>query len=397
MTHDLQECINATRRAEQKVRSLTATRRQKQQLWTKWLDDMKLSYMKEQQRHQRDMERLSKELEEAIRAQEAARASCRAVAIGELAVEDEAMGDDAAGWDGMLQEWRAERADSENSDAVLRRALAAPQRLRSEGSTQQFSTPPRRGVPSMPLTPPAPSAAAMTQSTMPEAIVKDPYMTSPSHSTLPDGMEEHVAAEATASPTQQRPRQAKPRQSVKHFANGYPSFGHSWGRACGQAGPQACSVFRAYGEEPGHAAFPFAGAPQWASQRATTTATAVDPRGRQWCGSSAPAAYRRDWQGVWQGKRGDQSHDPRERHGRGRSDGASAARRDLDPSWQPQSQSQAPYEGQQLGSPVLVRGNPVGGCLFSKKPAAPRLYGRDFGVWPWDSEATHFTSLYRDR
>ena len=222
MTHDLQECINATRRAEQKVRSLTATRRQKQQLWTKWLDDMKLSYMKEQQRHQRDMERLSKELEEAIRAQEAARASCRAVAIGELAVEDEAMGDDAAGWDGMLQEWRAERADSENSDAVLRRALAAPQRLRSEGSTQQFSTPPRRGVPSMPLTPPAPSAAAMTQSTMPEAIVKDPYMTSPSHSTLPDGMEEHVAAEATASPTQQRPRQAKPRQSVKHLPTAIP-------------------------------------------------------------------------------------------------------------------------------------------------------------------------------
>ena len=218
MTHDLQECINAARRAEQKVRSLTATRKQKQALWTKWLDDMRNSYLREQQRHQRDMDRLSQELEMALKAQEAARAGCRAVAIGEMTAGGEAVDEDTAGWDEMLADWKAERANSEGPDAVLRRALATSDRL--------VTTPPRRGTQSLPMTPPAPSGAAAVRTQDHSQIVRDPYMVSPSHSTLPEtttaGPEEVAQEEAPTAAAAQRPRSTTQRQPIKQLPKAIP-------------------------------------------------------------------------------------------------------------------------------------------------------------------------------
>ena len=56
MTSDLQEHINSTRRAEQKVRSLQTARQQKDQLWQQWQDDMKASFLKEEARYQKATE-----------------------------------------------------------------------------------------------------------------------------------------------------------------------------------------------------------------------------------------------------------------------------------------------------------------------------------------------------
>ena len=53
LVHDLQDCINHTRNAEQKVRSFTGTRNHKQTLWVKYVEDLNRSYIKECARHQK--------------------------------------------------------------------------------------------------------------------------------------------------------------------------------------------------------------------------------------------------------------------------------------------------------------------------------------------------------
>ncbi|OLQ07736.1 hypothetical protein AK812_SmicGene8809 [Symbiodinium microadriaticum] len=109
ITQFLQESINATRKTEQKVRSLTATKIRKEALWEKYVLDMKQTLQREHQRHQKELDRLSAELHTAAQAQDAARAHLRssweAVAAGSHPTAA-AMDTETEGWDTMLELWQ---------------------------------------------------------------------------------------------------------------------------------------------------------------------------------------------------------------------------------------------------------------------------------------------------
>ena len=128
ITQFLQESINATRKTEQKVRSLTATKIRKEALWEKYVLDMKQTLQREHQRHQKELDRLSAELHTAAQAQDAARAHLRssweAVAAGSHPTAA-AMDTETEGWDTMLELWQTEQQEAVASRAVLQRALGA--------------------------------------------------------------------------------------------------------------------------------------------------------------------------------------------------------------------------------------------------------------------------------
>ena len=123
LVRTLQDNLNAARKAEQKVRSLIATRNQKTEMWKAWLDKMRKSYLQELDRHEKDIARLDGELEAALAHQEAARLKLRNVALAEHAPKEETTEPD--GWQQLRAAWEQEKAQSEDSAAVLQRALQA--------------------------------------------------------------------------------------------------------------------------------------------------------------------------------------------------------------------------------------------------------------------------------
>ncbi|CAE7840609.1 CYTB5-A [Symbiodinium sp. CCMP2592] len=228
VTQGLQDCINVTRKAEQRVRSLTATRQQKQKLWTAYVEDMKKTWLRECARHQKDMDRLTNDLNAALEAQEQARANCRAVVLREehgptQAAEQETEEDQA--WDAMIEEWKAEQAERDTAGAVLQRALghgpsttSAPISAPLTHQEEPFSTPPRRLGSLPPTTPPAPTMPASSRlSAQSSHATADPYQMSPSMQQLRDlFMQAARGAPVVLPPEMLEAHQASPRQRPKH-------------------------------------------------------------------------------------------------------------------------------------------------------------------------------------
>ena len=237
----VQDTLNLARKAEQKVRSLTRTRQQKQALWTKYEEDLKMSLMKQYSRHQRDMERLSEELALAMQAQESARAKLRAIALGEEVLEGSPTGPSAE-WDQMVTSWKAEQKETEAAEAVLRRALGSHVEreqltaFRAYLSSVGCSTPPRRGPQVPPMTPPPVGQAPTTttqhhpagqqlgqeqssQSVSPPGLLSDPYQTSPSLNTVRTEAPREQEPAPSAEMSMQSPHRPKApaRVSVKQL------------------------------------------------------------------------------------------------------------------------------------------------------------------------------------
>eukprot|EP00439_Symbiodinium_sp_Y106_P074615 s9_g14.t1 len=124
MTTELQEHINQTRKAEQKVRSIAAARDNKEKMWTKYQDDMKQSLAKEYARYQKAMETIDKDLAAATSAREEARQNLRQCWQHGL-MTGPADGDNDGGdhWGQVMEGWRQEQQEAEASHAVLHRAF----------------------------------------------------------------------------------------------------------------------------------------------------------------------------------------------------------------------------------------------------------------------------------
>ena len=103
ITQILQDSINATRKQEQKVRSLAATRARKHALWERYVSDMKQTLQREHARHQKEMERIDTELQTATQAQEHARAHLRRSLGGHSQGRDHLHSADGNRTDGMGQ------------------------------------------------------------------------------------------------------------------------------------------------------------------------------------------------------------------------------------------------------------------------------------------------------
>ena len=122
MTSELQDYINQTRKAEQRVRQLNATREQKEALWAKWQEDMKKSFLKEETRHVKAMQQLDRDLTEAVAAREEARQQIRQyIQSGPAAMEEPE--EPTFDWESLTRQWRQEQQDIEAPHAVLQRAM----------------------------------------------------------------------------------------------------------------------------------------------------------------------------------------------------------------------------------------------------------------------------------
>ncbi|OLQ03744.1 hypothetical protein AK812_SmicGene13262 [Symbiodinium microadriaticum] len=225
LTQFLQEAINATRKAEQRVRSLAATRAQKVALWNRYVEDLKRSFMKEFQRHQRDTDRITSDLQAAMQQQEQARSHLRqsweAVARGQYSPPRESSeATDTREWDAMLQEWRTEQQETDNSHAVLRRALGmshgGAMDVDATGRTtadELFQTPPRRVMTQAPMTPPAVDHPAGLLC-RPQSWKALPVSQLVSPTPVGTRAESHAPIEKT------RPDKASPRKPVKKLPEG---------------------------------------------------------------------------------------------------------------------------------------------------------------------------------
>ena len=225
-TQFLQDSINTTRKSEQKVRSLAATRARKEALWGKYVEDMKMTLQREHLRHQKEMERITADLQAAPLVQEDARAHLRrsweAIAI--------AMESDDTTWDAMLASWQAEQQETVASHAVLTRALGAAVTQDGAATMQPldeiFQTPPRKGTPVPPMS--SPSVLAPNASTTPPGLPRttDPYMTSTGQPSMPEAVQ---ATDLGAGPSQEaspsatppsRPRAGDNRAPIKKLPTG---------------------------------------------------------------------------------------------------------------------------------------------------------------------------------
>ncbi|CAE7843773.1 hypothetical protein AK812_SmicGene27741 [Symbiodinium microadriaticum] len=231
ITQILQESINATRKQEQRVRSLAATKARKAALWEHYVADMKQTLQKEHARHQKEMDRVETELQSATQAQDQARAHLRrsweAIAQGATATAAP-MDTEGPAWDTMLAAWQEEQQEVVASRSVLRRALgtlmAADDMSAGPAHVDElFQTPPRRIQAAPPLTPPSMASAAATPPGL--SRTTDPYMTSPGQPVLPEARPIEVEAEQAENVRMEqalkaRPRSTEPRAPIKKLPAG---------------------------------------------------------------------------------------------------------------------------------------------------------------------------------
>ena len=129
MTSGLQDHINLTRKAEQKVRSLQMARERKDALWQKFQEDMKQSWLKETARYNKAIEALDRDIAAAITARDEARGNIRQFFLnGPTTARPQAeLEEGAMDWEAMTLGWQHEQQEAHASQAVLRRALQPPQ------------------------------------------------------------------------------------------------------------------------------------------------------------------------------------------------------------------------------------------------------------------------------
>ena len=159
---ELQTCVNAARKAEQKVKKLAEQKQQKILQWKKYEKDVRSQFLAERSRHTNDLQQLEIEMDKALAAQEHARARVRTTAQGSdgpKMEEDVPQEMEVDPWQECLVQWEAEEAGVDDSAlrAVLERAmLGAPVQQQTPLSVP--ATPPTsHAAPRSPI-PKAPSA-----------------------------------------------------------------------------------------------------------------------------------------------------------------------------------------------------------------------------------------------
>ena len=123
VTSTLQAALNSTRKAEQRVHSLTNAIERRTGLWAEYERDLRAAYRKEHQRFQKDMEKLRDDMQKAVATQAGTRADLlRVFQYGLRPLEETAEADRA--YDRIMAEGRAEANDLDDQ-AILRRAYGA--------------------------------------------------------------------------------------------------------------------------------------------------------------------------------------------------------------------------------------------------------------------------------
>ena len=150
---DMQELLNHTRRAEQRVRQLAKQKEAKAAQWKVYVAKIKKAYLEESQRHNRDLQRVTDDLTKAIAAQDEARERIRVMAyyLSEGIPVPVTGPQEDTSWEEMMEQMKMER-DQDGPRAVLERAMAA-------GKAQQERPVPMQTEPESGRTMPLPTAA----------------------------------------------------------------------------------------------------------------------------------------------------------------------------------------------------------------------------------------------
>ena len=148
----MQTCVNQARKAENKVKRLQADHQHRVLQWKQYEQDVRSAFMAERARHQRDLEQLGGELEQALQQQEAARMKVRLAAQGPttevLAMEVQSE-DEMDPWFELTKGDVEEKPqDDATLRAVLARAMTGPHASASTQSVDSMSA----GLPRTPQT-----------------------------------------------------------------------------------------------------------------------------------------------------------------------------------------------------------------------------------------------------
>ena len=246
LTQMLQTSLNGTRKAEQRVISLTEALASREKLWLQYEKDLKAAYQREYARFTKDVERLKDDLQKAKAAQAGARADLLRTFQGHqepvAAIEDPMA-------DVMIEQWRGEAAGAD-AQSVLRRALGAMTGPMSSGASippgweAMLGPPglvpgavPAGGMPAPasmqpPLVPGVAAAGEVQMAAVPPrmpevvdtgtdgngeyaaAVPRDPYMLSPGNplpaGAVPSPSQHYKGADGTRLAVKTRPRAQPP-------------------------------------------------------------------------------------------------------------------------------------------------------------------------------------------
>ena len=129
IVRDLQHCVNLARKAEGRVKRLLSEKALKNAQWEQYQRDVRSAFAAEKKRHSQNLEKISQELEQALRNQEDARSKVRLAAQGQPTA-DVPMPDDGDLDDPWLAQMMMEESEAPPDDAalqaVLTRALQPP-------------------------------------------------------------------------------------------------------------------------------------------------------------------------------------------------------------------------------------------------------------------------------
>ena len=192
LTQAIQTSLNGTRKAEQRVSSLSAALSRREQLWAMYEKDMAAAYKKEHARFLRDMAKIREDLQKATVAQADARKELMQVFHTGGTVQEPEPDVDVVG---MMRAWRAHPA-GDDADSILQRAAramgAGPTNMQLEPELEEpwWPTAPNFGGPPPGLESRGDAVTAWptkqavhvepTGSDYTAPAARDPYMTSPS-------------------------------------------------------------------------------------------------------------------------------------------------------------------------------------------------------------------------
>ncbi|CAE7232845.1 hypothetical protein AK812_SmicGene42996 [Symbiodinium microadriaticum] len=141
LVNDVQQFINMARKAEQRVKSLSHSRRQREAQWEKYVVDMKATLQQEYQRHQQSLSKLDEDLQLAHQHQEESRSRlCHVIEMSMGRRAQEAGRPNDQQWEEMVNQWEQEASSRSNPLEVVRRAYSG-------------APPPDFGISSTPMPP----------------------------------------------------------------------------------------------------------------------------------------------------------------------------------------------------------------------------------------------------
>ena len=123
LVNDVQSFINMARKAENRVKSLTSLRQQREAQWTKYVHDMKATLQNEHQRFQQSLAKLDEDLHAAHQNQEDSRKRlCHVIEVSMGRRQPEGRPTDQQ-WEEMVNRWEQESATRNSPMEVVQRAF----------------------------------------------------------------------------------------------------------------------------------------------------------------------------------------------------------------------------------------------------------------------------------